>query len=128
MNLSGHKVLLVEDNQMNILIAHRLLEKWGLEVDIANNGLEAVKAIENSNYDLILMDLQMPVMDGYEATKEIRKLGFKAPILALTASAMFEKAAKMEEAGLDGLITKPFNPHDLFDAISLKLSDQGVPT
>ncbi len=122
LDLSGYNVLLVEDNQMNILIAQRLLEKWGLEVDLANNGEEAVNATANNNYDLILMDLQMPVMDGYQATKEIRKQGFKAPILALTASAMFEKATKMEDAGLDGLITKPFNPHDLFDAISATLT------
>ena len=119
-DLKGHRVLLVEDNNMNILIAQRLLKKWGLEVDVANNGLEAVEMVEKSTYNLVLMDLQMPVMDGYEATKTIRKKGYALPIIAITASAMFEKS-KISNAGLDGVVTKPFNPHDLFEAVSTQI-------
>ncbi|MEP1034688.1 response regulator [Ekhidna sp.] len=121
LKLTDHKVLLVEDNQMNVLIAKRLLEKWEMQVDIASNGKEAISMVESSDYDIILMDLQMPIMDGYEATRILRKKGYKVPILALTASAMFEKATKTSKAGLDGVVTKPFNPHDLFDAISGQL-------
>lgn len=117
-DLKGVRVLLVEDNQMNILIAKRLLDKWGMIVDIAYNGKEAVKKTGEKTFDLILMDLQMPEMDGYEATRTIRKAGLKLPILALTASAMFEKSSKLAETGLDGLVTKPFNPDDLFHAIA----------
>ncbi|MEM7297440.1 MAG: ATP-binding protein, partial [Bacteroidota bacterium] len=119
--LTGYKVLLVEDNKMNVLIAKRLLEKWEMDVELAKNGKEAIKMAESSTYDIILMDLQMPVMDGYDATQILREKGFKLPILALTASAMFEKTEKMEKVGLDGMVTKPFNPHDLFDAISHQL-------
>lgn len=115
--LTGYKVLLVEDNEMNVLIAKRLLEKWEMKTDVAVNGKDAIKMIESSNYDIVLMDLQMPIMDGYEATRILREKGYTLPILALTASAMFEKATKTSKAGLDGVITKPFNPHDLFDAI-----------
>ncbi|MEM9338679.1 MAG: response regulator [Bacteroidota bacterium] len=117
-DLTGYLVLLVEDNQMNILIAKRLLEKWGLLVDVANNGIEAIEKAEEKQYDLILMDLQMPEMDGYQATRVLRSRGFTLPILALTASAMFEKSSKLIETGLDGLVTKPFNPDDLFHAIA----------
>lgn len=122
LKLTNYKVLLVEDNEMNVLIAKRLLEKWEMEVDVANNGEEAIKMAESSGYDIILMDLQMPIMDGYEATRVLRKKGYDLPILALTASAMFEKATKTSKAGLDGVVTKPFNPHDLYDAISSRLS------
>ncbi len=115
--LTNYKVLLVEDNDMNVLIAKRLLEKWEMKVDVAGNGQEALDKVESADYDIILMDLQMPTMDGYEATRILRKKGYKLPILALTASAMFEKATKTSRAGLDGVVTKPFNPHDLFDAI-----------
>lgn len=123
-DLTGYRVLLVEDNQMNILIAKRLLEKWGLSVEVAINGKQAVEKAEQGNFDIILMDLQMPQMDGYEATRILRRKGFKLPIMALTASAMFEKSSKLNEAGLDGLVTKPFNPDDLFHAIAERLAPE----
>lgn len=124
-DLSGYKILLVEDNQMNVLIAKRLLDKWKMKVDLAENGIKAIEKVENDDYDLVLMDLQMPEMDGYEATRILRKKGYKLPIIALTASAMFEKSAKLNEAGLDGLVTKPFNPKDLYKAISKQLEKFG---
>ncbi|WP_424963190.1 ATP-binding protein [Ekhidna sp.] len=121
LNLKGYRALLVEDNDMNVLIAKRLLEKWEMEVTVAKNGQEALQIIEEQDFDIVLMDLQMPVMDGYEATRHLRKKGFQSPILALTASAMFEKSTKMSKTGLNGVVTKPFNPHDLYDAISGQL-------
>ena len=120
-DLTGYKVLLVEDNHMNVLIAKRLLEKWGMKVEVAENGLVAIQMTEEGEYDLILMDLQMPEMDGYESTRILRKKGYTLPILALTASAMMEKSSKLKDTGLDGLVTKPFNPKDLYKAISEKL-------
>ncbi len=125
-DLSGYYVLLVEDNHMNVLIAKRLLEKWNMKVDLAENGLKAIEKVEENNYDIVLMDLQMPEMDGYEATRIIRKKGFKLPIIALTASAMYEKSSKLESTGLDGLVTKPFNPKDLYKAISNKLEKKAI--
>ncbi|MEP0985318.1 response regulator [Ekhidna sp.] len=124
LKLTDYKVLLVEDNDMNVLIAKRLLEKWEMKVDVAGNGEEAIEMVEASEYDIILMDLQMPVMDGYEASRILRNKGYDLPILALTASAMFEKATKTSTAGLDGVVTKPFNPHDLFDAIVKQLENK----
>ncbi|MEP1094070.1 MAG: ATP-binding protein [Cyclobacteriaceae bacterium] len=125
-DLSGFHVLLVEDNHMNVLIAKRLLEKWNMIVDLAENGLIAIDKVENNTYDIVLMDLQMPEMDGYEATRILRKKGFKLPILALTASAMYEKSEKLETTGLDGLVTKPFNPKDLYKAISDRLEKKPI--
>ena len=126
LDLSGYKVLLVEDNHMNVLIAKRLLEKWNMIVDLAENGLIAIEKVENNEYDIVLMDLQMPEMDGYEATRILRKKGFQLPILALTASAMYEKSEKLETTGLDGLVTKPFNPKDLYKAISDRLEKKPI--
>lgn len=126
LDLSGYKVLLVEDNQMNVLIAKRLLEKWNMSVDLAENGIIAIEKVEKTNYDIVLMDLQMPEMDGYEATRILRKKGFKLPILALTASAMYDKSSKLESTGLDGLVTKPFNPKDLYKAISDRLEKKPI--
>jgi len=126
LDLSDYRVLLVEDNQMNVLIAKRLLEKWNMVVDLAENGLIAIEKVENNTYDIVLMDLQMPEMDGYEATRILRKKGFKLPILALTASAMYEKSEKLETTGLDGLVTKPFNPKDLYKAISDRLEKKPI--
>ncbi|MEP5610878.1 MAG: ATP-binding protein [Cyclobacteriaceae bacterium] len=126
LDLSGYKVLLVEDNHMNVLIAKRLLEKWNMIVDLAENGIIAIEKVEHNIYDIVLMDLQMPEMDGYEATRILRKKGFKLPILALTASAMYEKSEKLETTGLDGLVTKPFNPKDLYKAISDRLEKKPI--
>lgn len=120
-DLKGLKILLVEDNEMNVMVATNILKKWNVEIDLAENGLIAVEKAEKTAYDCILMDLQMPEMDGYEATRQIRAMGFKKPIIALTASAMLDKTTKMAEVGLDGAVTKPFNPKDLFQAITEKL-------
>jgi CheY-like chemotaxis protein len=118
--LSPLKVLIVEDNEVNQLVALKYLEKWGMKADLANNGLEAVKMAENKQYELILMDLQMPEMDGYEAAIKIRALrsGYKeTPIIALTAATFGEIRDKIKSAGINEYITKPFSPDELLAKI-----------
>lgn len=111
--IAGKKILLVEDNQMNIMVAEKFLKKWNLEVEVAYNGAEAVAKAEHNVYDLVLMDLQMPVMDGYKATRLIREFDKKTPIIALTASALLKVRQDVIAAGMNDYITKPFDPSEL---------------
>ncbi|MEO5979619.1 MAG: PAS domain S-box protein [Chryseolinea sp.] len=117
----GANVLLVEDNDVNQVVASNYLELWKFNVTIANNGVEALKLIQQKIFHLVLMDIQMPLMNGYECTRQIRELPdpyFKnVPIIALTASATGEDIAKLGEIGLNDYITKPFDPQDLHDKI-----------
>lgn len=110
-DLSSLKVLLVEDNEMNVLIAKRQLEKRGIQVVVASSGAEALAQVGKESFDLILMDLQMPVMDGFEATLKLREMGFDKPIIALTAASVSPK--ELKEKHLDGMLPKPFSPDDL---------------
>ncbi len=116
------RVLLVEDNRVNQIVASNFLKGWGIAADIANNGKEAVEMIREGTYNLILMDVQMPVMDGYEATQRIRSMEgeyFKEiPIIALTASAMLGMRDKVMEVGMNDFIAKPFVPADLLAKIT----------
>lgn len=119
LNLS---VLLVEDNLANQEIAKGFLSRWGVHVDLANNGKEAVEKVKTKAYDLMLIDVRMPIMDGYEATSHIRSMKDdyfqQLPIIALTASTLAESRAKMEDSGMDEIVSKPFDPHDLFEKVS----------
>jgi signal transduction histidine kinase/CheY-like chemotaxis protein len=112
-NLKGLKVLLVEDNLINIKIAQKIMGHWDVEVDVAENGLKGVEKYENNRYDVILMDLSMPIMDGYEATSIIRKKDKVIPIVALTASASFGYLDRAVKIGINEYIIKPFNPKEL---------------
>jgi CheY-like chemotaxis protein len=116
-----YHILLAEDNAVNWRLAVRLLEKEGHCVVVAHNGLEAVAAFESRTFDLILMDMQMPEMNGYEATAAIRErertLGGHIPIIAMTANAMKGDRERCLEAGLDGYISKPIKTKELFAAI-----------
>ncbi len=107
------KILLVEDNPFNVKVATQFLKNWALPYEVAENGQIALEMAQKNNYDLILMDLQMPEMNGYEATTEIRKFNTNTPIVALTASAIAEVKSRIESAGMNGAITKPFVPNDL---------------
>ena len=121
---TNKKVLLVEDNELNYEIAKTVLEEAGFRVDGASNGKEAVDKASDNAYDVILMDIQMPIMDGYEATKELRRLGNKTPIIAMTANAFSEDRKKAKDVGMDGYIPKPINVNKLVSTIMNILSDQ----
>jgi CheY-like chemotaxis protein len=106
----------VEDNEINQQVAKEILESAGLNVSLANNGQEGVSAVRENNYDAVLMDIQMPVMNGHEATREIRKdERFKdLPIIAMTAHAMAGDEDKSLQSGMNGHITKPIDPDQMF--------------
>lgn len=116
-NFKGQKVLLVEDNQINVMVGKQILEKAKLIVDVANDGKEAVDMVKENEYKVVLMDIQMPIMDGYTASKEIRKFNTKIPILALSASVFVEVKNRIENSGMDGFVYKPFDPKDLLNKI-----------
>lgn len=117
--LKGSKILLVEDNEINQEIIQDLLFDSGIEIDIANNGFEAIKMFEaNENkYELILMDIQMPVLDGYEATREIRAINKDIPIIALTANAMKDDIAKTNLVGMNKHLNKPIEVEKLYETL-----------
>lgn len=107
------KILLAEDNVVNVKIACKFLDKWGFETTVAKNGQEAVDAIQREHFDLILMDLQMPVMGGIDACREIRALGYTLPIIALSAEVSEQVRDKVINAGMNDYSSKPFVPKDL---------------
>jgi PAS domain S-box-containing protein len=127
-SLRGLKVLLVEDNKMNQMVVCKFLKKWGVETDIAADGMEAIDKLKNHWYQLILMDLQMPHLDGYATTRFIRnnmqEYLKNIPILALTASALMNVKQNTLEAGMNDFITKPFDPKDLYAKL-LKYTSSG---
>lgn len=116
--LKGVNVLLVEDYPVNIKVATKFLERWKVNIDIAENGKIALEKFEIGKYDVILMDIQMPIMDGYTATSEIRKIDSTIPIIALTASATLNNQDRAFTVGMNDYITKPFNPKELFGKIA----------
>lgn len=118
------RVLLVEDNDINRLYAKSILQTWKCSTDIAENGLIAIEKLKNNSYDVILMDVQMPVMDGYEATKAIRMMPHPVggtPIVALTANATKIDVEKCLAAGMNDYLSKPFTPEDLYQMLFEKL-------
>ena len=112
--LQNVSILVVEDNPFNILVAQSLLERSGAIVDVATNGEEALEKIQPGKYRLVLMDLNMPVMDGFEATRRLRARGVTLPVIALTASLPAEVEKDVNSAGLTDIVVKPFNPDELF--------------
>jgi signal transduction histidine kinase/CheY-like chemotaxis protein len=112
-HLEGLRVLLVEDNLINIKIAEKILKQWNVNVDKAENGLIGIEKFKANVYDVILMDLSMPVMDGYEATAIIRNTDTLIPIIALTASSSYGYLEKAMQFGINEYIIKPFNPKEL---------------
>ncbi|MBY0430104.1 MAG: response regulator, partial [Rhodospirillales bacterium] len=117
-------VLLAEDNAVNRKVAEGLLRKYGHNVISACDGAQAVDAVRRESFDVVLMDMQMPGMDGLEATRAIRAMGCGVPIIALTANAMAEDAERCREAGMNDYVSKPFTPNRLFSAIARTLAAQ----
>lgn len=115
--LAGSKVLLVEDNEINKEIIIDLLSDSGIIIDVASNGLEAIEKFKENSYELIFMDIQMPILDGYEATKEIRKLNKSIPIIALTANAMKENIEKTKIVGMNKHLNKPIEVEILYKTL-----------
>ncbi len=128
----SRRVLLVEDNAVNRALAGRILEKRGFQVTPAADGREALLAYDSGKFDLILMDIQMPEMDGFQATAEIRKReklsGCHTPIIALTAHALKDDRDRCLSAGMDAYVTKPIRPDALFRAISDAIAPKLVPS
>lgn len=129
-NGNGRAVLLVEDNTVNRTLAQRLLQKRGFRVSSAVDGKQAIAAVQSAEFDVILMDIQMPEMDGFEATAEIRKsqknTGRRTPIIALTAHALNEDRDRCLSAGMDAYVTKPVRPAELFSAIRTVLKESAA--
>lgn len=120
-SLTGVEVLIVEDSLDNQILISRMLEMAGIKTEIANNGEEAIKKVLSHRYDILLMDIQMPVMDGYEAVEHIRKIGFKNPIIALTAHAFKEERVRCISSGFNEHVTKPINRMALLELIASQI-------
>jgi CheY-like chemotaxis protein len=121
---AGAHVLLVEDDALNLEVTEGLLEDCGLVVHSAANGAQAVERARRVNYDLILMDIQMPVLDGIEATRQIRRLQNNpaVPILAFTANVFAEDEARCREAGMNGFVGRPIESEALYEAMLVALA------
>ncbi len=115
--LSGVNILLVEDNQINVLVAKTFLESWGASIDVAENGKEAIDLLDLSRHQLVLMDLHMPVMDGFAAIKKIREDGITIPIIALTASLPAEIESLVKGLAINDYVLKPFVPEELYKKV-----------
>jgi signal transduction histidine kinase/CheY-like chemotaxis protein len=115
--LDGIFILLVDDNPMNVLVAQTYLKRWGATTDVATNGQEALDKLDTSKHRLVLMDLQMPVMDGYESTKKMRLNGINIPIIALTANLPKDVEDEAYKTGFDDIVMKPFLPDELHNKV-----------
>lgn len=111
--LSDTPILLIEDNPMNVMVAKTYLQRWGATVDVATNGLEALETYNALKHKLVLIDLQMPVMDGFEAAKIMRERGVTIPIIAFTANVATEVLEDTRAIGIDDVVVKPFLPDEL---------------
>ncbi|MDH3538133.1 MAG: response regulator, partial [Gammaproteobacteria bacterium] len=119
--LSGRRILVAEDNDINKMIVLEILEESGADIDVAVNGADALEQLQREHYDLVLMDIQMPIMDGYEATRKIRAMGGNyrsIPIIAMTAHALEGDSKKSLEIGMNHHVSKPFEPDELISLIA----------
>ncbi len=125
-------ILVAEDNLINQKLINKLLMNRGYQTLVVEDGLKAVEALHNKSFDLVLMDIQMPIMDGYQATSYIRNVerltGDHIPIIAVTAFAMDSDRQKCYELGMDDFLAKPFNKMDFYNVIEKHLSSGRVPS
>lgn len=120
----GGRVLVAEDNAVNRMLVENILSQGGMEVTLVENGAEAVSQMkEDSTFDLVILDIQMPVMDGYDAARNIRDAGFAGPILALTANVMVEDRRRCLAAGCDEFLGKPVRASELQRVCARLISD-----
>ncbi|GAB3783905.1 hypothetical protein GCM10028818_42570 [Spirosoma horti] len=115
--LLGMSFLVVEDYPLNILFARRLLEGWGGHIDVATNGQQALEMLDPGRHTMVLMDLQMPVMDGYESARRMRERGETLPIIALTADTTVDIENQVQANGLNDILTKPLQADRLLKLI-----------
>ena len=113
----NNKILIVEDNKINQIVTQNILQKENFETSIVDNGLDAIEAVKNNDFDLVLMDLNMPQMNGFDATKKIREFNQEIPIIALTAVAIEEIKFKVFESGLTDIINKPYDNQEFYQVI-----------
>lgn len=129
--LENKRILVVEDVEINQFLARHLMESWGCQVEVAENGKEAVDLMDRSHFDLVLMDIQMPVMDGVEATRQIRKMGCpaksKVPIVALTANVQKSDTELYKRVGMNDCLPKPYQEPDLYSVVSKNITPGIVP-
>ncbi|OQY07640.1 MAG: hypothetical protein B6I25_01305 [Planctomycetales bacterium 4572_13] len=124
MNMYNGKVLVAEDNPSNQKLIAILLQRMGLEVILADDGIEAVAQCGEHAFDIILMDMQMPNMNGYDTTRQLRSQGVRTPIIAVTANAMTGDEKKCIDVGCDGYLSKPIDRNKLEDLVSRYLAIQ----
>lgn len=126
--LAQSKILMVEDNPLNIFVGQKFLQKWGIEVAVAENGKIALEMMQQSDFDLVLMDLQMPEMDGYETTESIRRLPEKrkatTPVLAISAALEKHVKDRAMHAGMNDFVLKPFNAEELHEKLTKYLLER----
>jgi PAS domain S-box-containing protein len=126
-SLKGYNIMLVEDNVMNIMVAKKIFKKWDCNINVAEDGYIALQKATRIDFDLIVMDLQMPGIDGFETTRKLRKLSEhynQIPIIALTAAAPSEVKDKVLEAGMNEMVTKPFKTNLLYETIKAHLPEK----
>ncbi|MBN2050660.1 MAG: response regulator, partial [Spirochaetales bacterium] len=119
------RVLVAEDHQVNQMLFKTILEHEGYTVEVASNGKEALEAVKQDSYQVIFMDVQMPEMNGYEASTAIRNLGIKTPIIAVTASAIKGEREKCFEVGMNDFLTKPFKKQDILPVLDRWTGEKG---
>lgn len=125
--LQGCRILYVEDNEVNQYLAQQLLKPWKVQIEFAENGRTALSRLKEKDFDIVLMDIQMPIMDGIEATKAIRidkDLKSDIPIIGFTADIMMGTKIAAMKAGMNEIVLKPFDRNDLYDIITALLAKQ----
>ncbi len=122
-HFKNKRILIVEDNAMNVIVLSKVLEQFGIESEVANNGLEALDMIHEDKFDLVFMDIHMPEMDGFEATRAIRLRGYQKPVIGLSANVTREAIDESKLAGMQDYITKPFSRQKLLRILIQYLSN-----